>query len=901
MFRFLGRLLQFGLLSFALAAGVFVTTGSFRERWHGFVAEEMASHGVHLDFESLVINPFGGLVARQVRVFNDGTRQHLVAAVDRLDLDVDIGQLLRGVVKVTGVELQHTNVALPVDPEHPEQTVVSLKNFTAKAMLEENHLHVRYAEGLLEGVQVSLSGEVELPGPKPANAPQSPGAMERLKFMREHRETIQQGLDWLARFQSPHAPSLVMKVSGSLQRPQEIQASLVLEARKLAFEDYVWEELVAEADYDGGFIDLKRLHLRDHLGVFDATATWRIGTDQVRFRLSSSADLPGLARAFFNADQLREVVFYEAPQLALEGRLFVDGGGAQDDFVPAEVTGRLECGRFGSRGEIFSSLRVNFGATRDGLYVREAKLRHKTGSLGLDLMNHRKEGFRYDLLLRMDPNVFLPFISGPNTREVIQRFSFEDTSSIDVHLACAGPAARLQECPASGHGHLRNFRYQGVFFEEVEMDIALLGDIQNYSNVKVRRPDGPAEAELVFVNDADDAKWLRLVNVRTEADTASIVRAFNPRTAEAIARYRFSAGTETLINGTIGYRKTNAHLNDFQVTFRNPVGGAHYVLWDEDRPITASYGKITVKGEVLGFDIKGRIYGDTLDVAGSVNLADDVSQYDVRLRAGRFPYEVFGEKLFFENVDAKITSSAGDTRFDIAGGVLGGGMTLKGRLDETRLPNPYEGEIRINSLSFQRFAEVYSPGDESIGDITGHFRFTGRMDDWRALKGGGALIIVNGNLLALPVLGPLTPLIGALLPPGIKGYNVAKKADCSFEVADGFIVTSDLEAESSAFRIKSSGNIDFIRDDIDFNAEVRVRGITGLVLLPVTTLLAYKGSGTVGDTRWNPRIFGGGNKDERKPPTAMELREAQEIGNPGRPAPAPAPAAPPRRKPLFGK
>lgn len=894
MFRFLGRVLFFLAFSFVLAAGTFVTTDSFRERWHGFVTEELASHGVHLNFESLTINPFGGLIAKKVSVFNDATRKHLVAAVDRLDLDVDPGELLRGQVHITGLELQHTNVALPVDPEHPDLTVVTLENLTAKAIIEEGRLHIRHATGLLAGIQVDISGVLGLP--EPDGSPKDPnerGAMERLRLMQEHRAQIQHGLDWLARFKSPQAPSLTVKVSGSLERPRELLASLTLQAQNLTFEDYVWKEFVAEADYDGGFIDLKRLHLQDHLGVFDATATWRMGTDQVRFRLNSSADLPGLARAFFSADQLREVVFYEAPHLALEGRLFVDGDRAEDDFLPAEVTGRLECGRFGSRGEIFDALTLNFGASREGLFVREAKLRHKTGTLALDVMNHRREGFRYDLQLRMDPNVFVPFVKLPKTREIIQRFRFDDSSFIDVRLACAGPTANLRECPSSGHGVLRNFSYKDVFFESVEMDLSLLGDFQNYANVRLQRPDGPGEAELVFVNDADDEKWLRLVNVRSEADAAGIVRAFAPKTADAIARYRFSAGTETVVNGTVGFRD-NPERNNFEVAFRNPVGGAHYVLWDEDHPITAPYGKVGMKGSVLSFDVNGRLYGDTLDVTGSVELSGP-NRYDVRARMGRFPYEVFGKRLYFEDVDAKVTSNAGDTRFDIAGDVLGGDMTLKGRLDENRVPNTYEGEVRIGSMSFERFAKVYSPGDESIGDITGHFKFTGRMDDWRALKGGGALIIVNGNLLALPVLGPLTPVIGSILPSRIKGYNVAKKADCTFEVANGFIVTDNLEAESSAFRIKSSGNVDFIRDDIDFNAEVRVRGITGIVLLPVTTLLAYKGSGTVGDTRWNPRIFGGGNNDERKPPTEMELREAQRIG--GNPV---TPSAPPKRKPLFG-
>ena len=125
---------------------------------------------------------------------------------------------------------------------------------------------------------------------------------------------------------------------------------------------------------------------------------------------------------------------------------------------------------------------------------------------------------------------------------------------------------------------------------------------------------------------------------------------------------------------------------------------------------------------------------------------------------------------------------------------------------------------------------------------------------------------------------------------------MAKKADCTFEVSDGFIVTENVEAESSAFRIFSRGNVDFVRDDIDFNAEVRMRGL-GILLFPVTQLMAYKGSGTLKDTHWSPRIFGGGNKDERKPPSDKELREAQRIG--GSPPKAKASSAPSNPRPLF--
>lgn len=891
-----------GLTSFLLAGAMYASTNSFAKRWHGFITRELARVGVHLDFQSLSVNPFGGLVAKDVKVFNDATHQHIVAAVDHLNLGVDFGPLFEGKVKVKSLELTHASVALPVDPERPDLTVVQLDNFQAKMFLDETRLDIRQAEGVLAGVHVSIIGTLTLPPPEePDPNNPSPGAMDRLRAMRVHRETIQRGLDWLARFQAPQPPSLQVKVSGDLEKPEEIVAEMAFQVRGMRYGDYVWQELVAEGDYEGGFIDLKRLYVKDHLGTLDATATWHMDADRVRFRLNSSADLPGLARAFFDNDALHEVVFYEAPHLALEGSLFV-GPNKPEGMVPAEVTGQLDCGRFGSRGEIFDSLTLSIGAMPEGIFVRDAHLKHKAGTLTASVMKHQTQGFKVDLELGMDPNIFLPFIPGPKTREIISRFSFDETSTINARVSLAGATTNLKECPISGHGRVTNCRYKGVFFESAEMDLAFLGDTHNYYNVRARRPDGPAEADLVYVNDDDDAKWLRLVNVRTKADAAGIVRAFAPKLSEQLAGYRFSPGTDVTVNGTIGY-KNNPQFNNYKVTFNNPGGVAHYILWKEDYPIASPKGEVSILKNTLSFDVDGRVFSDSLNVKGSVDLSPNVKDYKVRARAGRFPYEVFGKKLPFQSVTAQVDNRSGSVRFDVAASVLGGSMTLKGTLNENRSPNPYEGELRMNTISYHRFAQVYSPGNESEGDITGHFKFTGRMDDWRALKGGGALFILNGNLLALPVLGPLTPIIGAILPSPIRGYNIAKDANCTFEVSDGFIVTKNIEALTKSFRINSSGNIDFIRDDIDFNAEVSVRGIGGLVLFPVTKLLAFKGSGTVGNTKWLPRIFGGGNNDERRPPTAQELREAQRIGS-GNTKPAPAPATqkqqPPRRRPLFG-
>ena len=868
MLRFLFRVVLLIVTSFLLAAGVYAWTDSFSERWRSFVTGELSGHGVYLDFERLTISPFGGLMASEVRLFNDSEHQTEIASVDRLNVHVDLAQLMEGQVHVESLELRDAGVSLPVDPERPELTVIELKDLNAKAVLSGDQVEIRQAEGVLSGIRLDIRGVLTLPkGDRPRDEEQK-SAMERLSIMREHRVQIQNVLDWLARFETANPPVVQVEVTGDLNKMQELKAEVSFRAEKVKFESYTWSELIADAEYDSGMIDLKRLHASDHLGQVEATATWRMGSERARFRLTSSADIPALARTFFDVDGLREAVFYEAPQLALEGFWYPGknkGRGEDDKVFPAEVTGRLDCKRFGSRGAIFEGLSASIGVNEDGFYVRDAELRHKTGSVLLQLMQHRVHGVKYDATLRMDPNVLLPFVLREKTRDVIRRFEFDDKSSIDVHVAGEGPSFVLQDGVNSGHGVLQRFHYNGVYLDKMEADIAFQGFFQNFRNVRIEHPLGPASAEDVFLN--DEEKWVRLTNVHAESDTATLLRCFAPKTADHIERYRLTHGTVVTVNGVIGIR--DPKFNDYAVTFRKPDGVGHYELWHEDYVIHAPDGVVKIKDHMLSFDVKGRLFDRPFRAEGQTDLAPDVTHYDVDVTAGVFPYEVFGETLPFENVKAAIRTRGSEVGFDVKASVLGGGMSLKGTLDGSREPNPYSGELRIYSISFKEFAKTYSKEDDgSVGDITADFKFTGRMEDWKALRGSGVIIIVNGNLLSVPILGPLTPIIGALLPKPIAGYNIAKKADCTFNVSDGFIRTQNLEALTASFRILSKGEIDFIKDDIDFDAEVTVRGLIGIVFLPISKVLTYRGTGTVSETKWSPKILGGARSNAAPPPPA---------------------------------
>jgi len=871
MKRFLNRLLKLILTSGLLAGMVYVGTDSFSDSWRSFVIKELAARGLHLDFAKLLLNPIGGIAASQVKVYADASHKLVLAEIDHLNIDFNMGKLMEKKFVLEGLELSHTNVTLPVDPESESPTLIEIEDLTARAFLNEGRLELQHAEGTLSGIVLSVTGELLLPVAKPETSPPSTPkttTMQKMQSLHDHRLRIRRGLDWLKRFHFTQAPKLSLELHGSLDYFTEMDARLFFDAEGLSYEGYTCEELRAEVEYESGFVDLTRFHLKDRLGELNASATWMMGAEDLRFHLTSSADLPGLAETFLDSDNLREIVFYEPPHLALEGVWHVDGPLAKHKR-PVHVTGRLETGRFSSRGAVFDSLVAKIGVAPEGVYIRDLLLRHQTGTLTAQTLVHESMGTRYQLVMKMDPNAFVPFAKMKATREIIQRFEFTEASSIHFELNGIGPEPDPQKCVNTGRGDLRRFKYRGLDLDELQADVEFQGPIQHYRNLKLTRPEGIGEAAHVHVNDALDEKWVRLEGVKASADPVGLVGVFAPKTADIISRYRLPNTTNTEVEGIIYYRAPEK--NDLRVKFRHPTGTGRYQLFGEDYLISAPVGDLTFKGPKLDFDVTGGLYGAPMSARGSVDLKPESDTFTVKVKADRFPYEVFSRKLPFEKVTADVRQAGRGVEFNINASLLNGGVSLIGET-EARQPEAFKGEISVKNVSLPRVTQIYSKSNDTEGDITGHFKFNGIVNDWQALKGNGALTILNGDLYSIPIVGLLAPMLGTILPKQIAGYNIAKEADCTFDVADGFILTKDFEALTSTFKILLDGKIDFIRDALDLTAQVRVRGLPGIVFLPFSELLQYKGEGSISKARWTSKILKGVTPDKRagKPESEKE-------------------------------
>src|SRR3954469_7301147 len=93
--RWLRRLIILALLAMAGGAAAYVESEGFSKKWRTFVIEQFEKRGIYLTLDRLTLNPMEGLVARNIRVYQDKNHTIQIADVDRLNVDLDYNKMLR--------------------------------------------------------------------------------------------------------------------------------------------------------------------------------------------------------------------------------------------------------------------------------------------------------------------------------------------------------------------------------------------------------------------------------------------------------------------------------------------------------------------------------------------------------------------------------------------------------------------------------------------------------------------------------------------------------------------------------------------------------------------------------------------------------------------------------------
>jgi len=183
--------------------------------------------------------------------------------------------------------------------------------------------------------------------------------------------------------------------------------------------------------------------------------------------------------------------------------------------------------------------------------------------------------------------------------------------------------------------------------------------------------------------------------------------------------------------------------------------------------------------------------------------------------------------------------------------LYGGTVSVRGDLLLQAEEARQQMSVVLDNVDFETLTRLYFNYEDSKGVLDGRYDFSFLNNQPRMMDGQGSLKVEDGNVFAIPVLGPLSLLLTAVIPGA--GYQTSRLATCDFTVGRGRIRTSNLNILGQGFTMIGQGTLNFVDDRMDFTMRVNAQGVPGLLLYPMSKLLEYISDGKLSEPKWRMR------------------------------------------------
>ena len=779
-----------------LWAGWYVYYYGFTPRWRTQLTAELRRRGFDFTARRLTLNPFEGLVAEDANLYLLDSRHTHLIYLERVALDINFVNLIQKKPFLNSLDLRGAHLRLPVDMSDPDGPILKLRRFQAKLALLPGEVRLTQAQGDFYGVQVSASGT--LLHPESFSPTGTPAPPEERARRREWAHALTDQIEKVRADRDP--PRLEILFQGDLSHLETLRASAQLSGDSLRRGKYYLRQLLVRLDYAVGAFHLRQAELMDPHGTLSALGDYTPANGDAHFQLQSglgpdgrSFDLVALAREFYDPAALADFQFRDPPRLQLSGN-------------------------------------VHLGSGSD------------------------------------------PELENPS----------------------APPPLQLTGRLALGH-----FAYKKFDFERAETDFSWSGDRWYLRDLRLVRPGNgngvqqiiakvlsePAGCKVELVSTFDPMAFVSLASPRLQSAVEHLEFRDPPR-VELTASGKSLADPQSLrLEGqfTLGRTRYRGQgLNRLHGEFT----GADHLLTARKLLLERDEGNATGEGITYDFDKKEvrltnvhtnldpgtagawldpdvyhaiqpfrfrkppalAIHGTVqFDGGRNSHLVTEVSApggMDYTFLHKNLPFDAISGVVDFTEERMRFT----DLRGEIFGGQAAGALDLAlGRVKD------YTASLRVQDLDFAALTKLYFDYDDSRGRFSGDYRWAGRGDDSRTLRGTGSLVVDRGNVFAIPFLGPLSGALSNVIP-GL-GYDNAHRAVASFQTADGRISTSNLDVHGLGFSLIGGGWLGYTNDTMDFRVRLNTRGLPGLVLSPFSKLFEYSSQGPLGKPVWHPRVL----------------------------------------------
>jgi len=748
-----------------------------RESGIGFGAKEalgraLSTGALEVSIGRLAMDPFSGLLARDIEIRDREEGGRLVARVSDTALSLNLSQLSRGKVEVDRLRLDNAGVSIPVDKGDGGQLRLDLTEVSAEVILLGDSLRLSRFDGVVEGIRVEVTGQFLNPDafhPLPRGS--GDGDIQRVK----------QVLEELAKLRYPGGGTPVLQAT--VEMDLAVPGSLKIEGLSLrcgAVEGSGWAlaSLDLAGRFENGILSLPKISISDGRGRLEASGEWDSVSGEGEGALLSTLDPAQFVRlASKSSAGLSSLKFERPPQL--DARVWV---AVRDGRPSVKVTGAFSAPAVVFKGVDFQKAGLEF-AWQDGqLYVRDLRVSVGRGKLTGQLWVAPGD-IRIDARTTILPTALSPLFD-PKTREFLDRMEFAEPPDVSVSLR--GPKADFASLRGQGRLRLGRTAMRGSWMDSAESAFEIGDRCVTYKDFRIATGAGRGTGSFAYDVGRQEA---RLSDIRSTLVPYDVLMWIDPKIAEAVKPYRFRSAPTAEVKGKVHLR--DATKNDLAIDIESAAGLDYDLLGK-----TLRFGKTSARVNVVG-----------------------------------------------TKVNANVRRAA----------LMGGDMALKAIVSIDEKDPTFGAEVKLSRVNFAQLTKLYFDYDDSKGVLGGTYKFDARMGRENLMTGRGSIRVEDGNVFAIPVLGPFSEILGTLLP-GV-GYQTARLAAADFTVGDEVIHTKNLVIEGAGFSMFGAGDIHFMTSRLDMSMRINARGIPGIVFYPVSKLFEYISTGTVADPAWRPKII----------------------------------------------
>jgi hypothetical protein len=588
--------------------GYYLAKRGFGRQWRYRVVEELHKRGVETSIGRLTLDPFRGLIAKNVRIFDYKNRENTLALISEVSLDINYAALIHHEPFLNALDVRDAQIILPFKTAEEKGDRAVLTNLRAHVYFPPEQIYVSQAEGIFCGIRISATGQlIKRENYQPSPALSAEEWQKRLLI-------AQRVVNELQKFRFPGMlPSLQIKFSGDVAEIEKARVEATLRSDRLRRGGYEMKDLSAVAEWNNQQLNVAHCEWSDGAGSFAGRANWNMEGSSASFQARSSLDLKAFLDAFGLGEPLAGIEFQAPPAVEISGS--VNFG---PDRLRPDIIGHAAFGRFTYKTVPFSDLTADFSWDGERTLVRDLRLRHQTGQLRADLFDAPAD-FRLNIESTMAPEA-VPGIAPRELNEFLRDWEWQRSPAI--RLVIRGQDHNPGTWKGDGTLILGRTRFRGTWMNSADTKIHFADGALTCEDLHVTRNEGSGAGSFTY----DFKKHeVRVSNIKSSLNPAEVIFWIDPKIWNTVAPYKFRRPPSVTANGLYQFRGgKNTHL-EIKVEGAN---GMDYVFLGKTLPFDRISARLLFTNDRLQInDLRGALLSGTLRGNADISLARNDPRY----------------------------------------------------------------------------------------------------------------------------------------------------------------------------------------------------------------------------------------------------------------------------------